>query len=86
MWQTLGPAPDGLQGFGRVLLDSVLNMHGSVDLFVEDAIDMTHGAVHSYMLEMEDTSSSAYDGDMKVGGRLIAQSLIKENDEIIDEP
>lgn len=50
-----------------MLLDSVLNMHGSVDLFVEDAVDMTHGAVHSYMLEMDGISSSAYDGDMKVG-------------------
>lgn len=51
-------------------------MHGSVDLFVEDAIDMTHGTVHSYMLEMDDVSSSAYEGDMKVGGRLIESPYI----------
>ena len=49
-----------------MLLDSVLNMHGSVDLYVEDAIDMTHGEVHSYLVEMDGISTSAYEGDMKV--------------------
>lgn len=40
-------------------------MHGSVDLYVEDAITMKHGSVHSYFFDMEDVSSSAYDGGMK---------------------
>lgn len=65
----LGSPPDGFQGFGRVLLDSVLNVRGSVDLFVEDPVDMTHGEVHSYFIDMDGISSSAFDGDMKVGGR-----------------
>lgn len=50
-----------------MLLDSVLNIRGSVDLFVEDLVDMTHGDVHSYLIEMDGVSSSAFDGDMKVG-------------------
>lgn len=50
-----------------MLLDSVLNVRGSVDLFVEDPVDMTHGDVHSYLIEMDGVSSSAFDGDMKVG-------------------
>lgn len=45
----------------------MLNVHGTVDLYVEDAIDMAHGGVHSYWLDMDGYSSSAYDGDMKVG-------------------
>lgn len=50
-----------------MLLDSVLNVRGSVDLFVEDPVDMTHGEVHSYFVDMDGVSSSAFDGDMKVG-------------------
>lgn len=42
-------------------------MHGSVDLYVEDAVDMSHGDVHTYTLDMDGISTSAYDGDMKVG-------------------
>lgn len=64
--QTLGSPPDAIQGFGRVLLDSVLNVRGSVDLFVEDWVDMAHGDVHSHLIEMDGVSSSAFDGDMKV--------------------
>lgn len=64
--QTLGDPPDGIQGFGRVLLDSALNLHGSVDLYVEDAIDIAHGQVHSYFVDMDDVLSSSYEGDMKV--------------------
>lgn len=51
-----------------MLLDSVLNVRGSVDLLVEDLVDMTHGEVHSYFIDMDGISSSAFDGDMKVGG------------------
>lgn len=64
----LGSPPDGFQGFGRVLLDSVLNVRGSVDLFVEDLVDMTHGEAHSYLIDMDGVSSSAFDGDLKVEG------------------
>ncbi|CAM9613438.1 unnamed protein product, partial [Ectocarpus sp. 13 AM-2016] len=63
---TLGSPPDAIQGFGRVLLDSVLNVRGSVDLFVEDWVDMAHGDVNSHLIEMDGVSSSAFDGDMKV--------------------
>ncbi|CAM9340391.1 unnamed protein product, partial [Hapterophycus canaliculatus] len=63
---TLGSPPDGFQGFGRVLLDSVLNVGGSVDLYVEDWVDMTHDEVHTYSISMDEVSSSAFDGDMKV--------------------
>lgn len=42
-------------------------MHGSVDLRVEDWKDMNHGEVHSYFVDMDGVSSSAYEGDMKVG-------------------
>lgn len=41
-------------------------MHGSVDLRVEDWNDMGHGEVHSYFVDMDGVSSSAYEGDMKV--------------------
>lgn len=76
--QILGNPPDGFQGFGRVLLDSVLNVRGSVDLFVEDPVDMTHGEVHSYFIDMDGVSSSAFDGDMKVGsaGRKRGESCV----------
>lgn len=47
----------------------MLNVGGSVDLFVEDAVDMTHGEVHDYLIDMDGVSSSAFEGDMKVGDK-----------------
>lgn len=63
--QTLRSPPDGIQGFGRVLLDSVLNVRGTVSLYVEDAITIKHDVVHSYIIDMSDIDSSEYEGDMK---------------------
>ena len=63
--QILSSPPDGIQGFGRILLDSVLNLHGSVDLYVEDAIEMSHGEEHSYTVEMGRSSASLMDGNIK---------------------
>lgn len=45
----------------------MLNVGGSVDLYVEDWVDMAHGEVHSYSIDMDEVSSAAFDGDMKVG-------------------
>lgn len=64
--QSLGSPPDGHQGFGRILIDSVLNMHGSVDLRVEDEIVMGHGQTHSYTVDTDGVSPAAYHGDLKV--------------------
>lgn len=48
-----------------MLLDSVLNMRGTVSLYVEDSITMRHDEVHSYFIDMSDVRSSDYEGDMK---------------------
>ncbi len=44
-----------------------------MDLFVEDAVDMAHGEVHDYLIDMDGVSSSAFEGDMKVGDKPGAQ-------------
>ncbi|CAM9140348.1 unnamed protein product, partial [Choristocarpus tenellus] len=61
----LGSPPDGYQGFGRILLDTVLNLHGSVDLYVEDRVEITHSQVHTYHVITDGVSSSDYNGDIK---------------------
>lgn len=40
-------------------------MHGTVSLYVEDLVYMTHGAVDNYFIDMGTVSSSEYTGDMK---------------------
>jgi hypothetical protein len=61
----LDSPPDGYQGFGRVMVDSVLNVAGSSDLFVADRILLSDGDVMSYSFNMPPTVG-AYEGQMTI--------------------
>ena len=60
--KALNMPPDNYQGFGRVKLDEVLNVAGSVSLYVRDGRKLAEGNQHVYKFQIPrvDTSIKAF--------------------------
>ncbi|CAM9283376.1 unnamed protein product [Chrysoparadoxa australica] len=62
---SLSSPPDGYQGWGRVLVSNVMDLYGSVHLFIDDRIEMNQGDLQTYSFDQAwiTTDGGVYEGD-----------------------